>query len=309
MGTPFYQDEAVSVGGRLQTVPIMMLMMEKKSAAERERQQQPQPEQADSPRAGAGGGTLQQRSPELEKAADGGGPRRELEALVHPFVKGREFLEGSRDQMENSHPYSLQDLHKQSQHLVLPGTPCSAHSSTSVYHGNLHLTQTKGDVPVYTNLSTYNPSLPNTGPENYSTGHVPYAGPASAPHHFSTLAQLMCPKYQEEPQTVPEVGPLNESPPLSPIDQRGQQIKAEKKRLRNRIAASNCRRRKLERIARLEDKVKTLKSENFELTSTASVLREQVVHLKHKVMNHVNNGCQVVLASSNLLKPEENGSF
>ncbi|XP_060707635.1 uncharacterized protein LOC132833409 isoform X2 [Hemiscyllium ocellatum] len=120
MGTPFYQDEAVSVGGRLQTVPIMMLMMEKKSAAERERQQQPQPEQADSPRAGAGGGTLQQRSPELEKAADGGGPRRELEALVHPFVKGREFLEGSRDQMENSHPYYEKHLRKS----INEGTPC-----------------------------------------------------------------------------------------------------------------------------------------------------------------------------------------
>ncbi|XP_038648535.1 transcription factor AP-1-like isoform X2 [Scyliorhinus canicula] len=201
------------------------------------------------------------------------------------------------------------DLHKQNQHLVLPATPCSAHASTSIYHGNLHLTQTKGDVPVYTNLSNYNPSLTNTSSENYSTGHVPYVGTAPAQHHFSTLAQLVCPKYQEEPQTVPEVGPLSESPPLSPIGQGGPLIKAERKRLRNRIAASNCRRRKLERIARLEDKVKTLKSENFELTSTASVLREQVVHLKHKVMNHVNNGCQVVIGSSSLLKPEENGSF
>ncbi|XP_041045440.1 transcription factor AP-1-like [Carcharodon carcharias] len=294
MGTPFYQDEAVSVGGRLQT-----MMMEKKSAADRQQQA------ADSPRGGAQH-TLQPNSPQLEKLV--GPARRELEGLAHPFVKGRGFLLGSRDQIENSHPYSLQDLHKQSQHLILPATPCSAHASTSIYHGNMHLTQTK-DVPVYTNLSNYNPSLSNTGSENYSTGHVPYAGPAPAQHHFSTLAQLVCPKYQEEPQTVPELGPLSESPPLSPVDQGVQQIKAEKKRLRNRIAASNCRRRKLERIARLEDKVKTLKSENFELTSTASVLREQVVHLKHKVMNHVNNGCQVVLASSSLLKPEENGSF
>ncbi|XP_038648534.1 transcription factor AP-1-like isoform X1 [Scyliorhinus canicula] len=312
MGTPFYQDQAVSVGGHLHTAStttatatMMMMMMEKKSAAER------QQAAADSPRGGSQH-ALQQGSPELDKLvgpADGPGARRELEAHGHPFVKGRGFLLASRDQIENTHPYSMQDLHKQNQHLVLPATPCSAHASTSIYHGNLHLTQTKGDVPVYTNLSNYNPSLTNTSSENYSTGHVPYVGTAPAQHHFSTLAQLVCPKYQEEPQTVPEVGPLSESPPLSPIGQGGPLIKAERKRLRNRIAASNCRRRKLERIARLEDKVKTLKSENFELTSTASVLREQVVHLKHKVMNHVNNGCQVVIGSSSLLKPEENGSF
>uniref|UniRef100_UPI00398EC592 transcription factor Jun-like isoform X2 n=1 Tax=Pristiophorus japonicus TaxID=55135 RepID=UPI00398EC592 len=297
MAAPFYHDETVSVSVRRypETAP-----MEKKSAADRRQQQQQQqqpPPVVGSPERSALL-TLSSSTTSLADLdrlavaqADGPGVGRELEGLVHPFVK------------------ALQDLHKQNQHLVLPGTPCSAHTSTSIYHGNLHLAQTKGDVPVYTNLSNYNPSLSNTGSENYSTGHVPYAGPAPAQHHFSALAQLVCPKYQEEPQTVPEVGPLSESPPLSPIEQGGQQVRAEKKRQRNRIAASNCRRRKLERIARLEDKVKTLKSENIELTSTASVLREQVVHLKHKVMNHVNNGCQVVLASSSLLKPEENGSF
>uniref|UniRef100_A0A8D0ED80 Transcription factor JunD n=1 Tax=Salvator merianae TaxID=96440 RepID=A0A8D0ED80_SALMN len=41
-----------------------------------------------------------------------------------------------------------------------------------------------------------------------------------------------------------------------------------RKRLRNRIAASKCRRRKLERISRLEEKVKALKSQNTELAST-----------------------------------------
>ncbi|CAG01970.1 unnamed protein product, partial [Tetraodon nigroviridis] len=64
--------------------------------------------------------------------------------------------------------------------------------------------------------------------------------------------------------------------------------------LRNRIAASKCRKRKLERISRLEDKVKSLKTQNTELASTASVLREQVAQLKQKVMNHVSSGCQLL---------------
>ncbi|EHB04143.1 hypothetical protein GW7_16472 [Heterocephalus glaber] len=69
-----------------------------------------------------------------------------------------------------------------------------------------------------------------------------------------------------------------------------ERIKAE----RIRIAASKCRKRKLERISRLEEKVKTLKSQNTELASTASLLREQVAQLKQKVLSHVNSGCQLL---------------
>ncbi|KAM6963154.1 transcription factor Jun [Aplochiton taeniatus] len=99
---------------------------------------------------------------------------------------------------------------------------------------------------------------------------------------------------KEEPQTVPEMP--GETPPLSPIDMENQErIKAERKRMRNRVAASKCRKRKLERISRLEDKVKNLKSQNSELSSTANMLREQVAQLKQKVMNHVNSGCQLML--------------
>lgn len=100
---------------------------------------------------------------------------------------------------------------------------------------------------------------------------------------------------KDEPQTVPDVPSFGESPPLSPIDMDTQErIKAERKRLRNRIAASKCRKRKLERISRLEEKVKTLKSQNTELASTASLLREQVAQLKQKVLSHVNSGCQLL---------------
>jgi len=99
----------------------------------------------------------------------------------------------------------------------------------------------------------------------------------------------------EEPQTVPVFHASN--PPMSPIDMETQErIKAERKRLRNRIAASKCRKRKLERIARLEDKVKDLKNQNTDLTTTATKLREQVCALKQSVMEHVKSGCQVMLA-------------
>ncbi|XP_042297930.1 transcription factor jun-D-like [Sceloporus undulatus] len=155
--------------------------------------------------------------------------------------------------------------------------------------------------PVYANLSTY--------------GAAAGAGVAGGP--FPSRLQQQQPPLKDEPQIVPEVASFGvgavgggagvvaaESPPLSPIDMDTQErIKAERKRLRNRIAASKCRRRKLERISRLEEKVKSLKSQNTELASTANLLREQVAQLKQKVLSHVNSGCQLLPHSQGQPQP------
>lgn len=96
---------------------------------------------------------------------------------------------------------------------------------------------------------------------------------------------------KEEPQTVPSV--TSSSPPMSPINMESQEkIKLERKRQRNRVAASKCRRRKLERIAKLEDKVKVLKNENNELNTVMSRLMEQISRLKQTVVEHMHTGCK-----------------
>ncbi|XP_061658116.1 junE proto-oncogene, AP-1 transcription factor subunit [Syngnathoides biaculeatus] len=190
---------------------------------------------------------------------------------------------------------ALADLHKQNQ---LVGGHMSPSSSSNVslqasYQRNLMSTS---DMPIYTNLSSY-----NQGQMAYSGAQMTYSGSSGhngggAPQHHT--------RGLDAPQTVPEVPHLHgdpTSPPsLSPIDLETQErIKAERKKLRNRIAASKCRKRKLERISRLEEKVKILKSQNSDLASTASMLREQVSQLKQKVMSHVTNGCQIAVSSPN----------
>lgn len=102
------------------------------------------------------------------------------------------------------------------------------------------------------------------------------------------------PIVKEEPQTVPNIN--STTPPMSPVDMEAQErIKLERKRQRNRLAASKCRTRKLERISRLEDKVKHLKNENVELASLVNQLKEHVGLLKVEVMDHVHAGCQIML--------------
>ena len=100
------------------------------------------------------------------------------------------------------------------------------------------------------------------------------------------------PQIKDEPQTVPS---LNSSPPMSPINMESQEkIKLERKRARNRVAARKCRTRKLERISRLEDRVKDLKGQNNDLLGTATGLREQVMKLKQQIVEHANSGCQIM---------------
>ncbi|XP_019953876.1 transcription factor JunD [Paralichthys olivaceus] len=189
---------------------------------------------------------------------------------------------------------ALEDLHKQNQ-LSVDG---QSQSSSLDLGANIVPVTLQPDLPVYTNLNSY-----GTGPlgttVNYTTDTVPFPPPpahhlgAAPPQPPPELSRV--PPLKEEPQTVPDVQSFGESPPLSPIDMDSQEhMKAERKRLRNRIAASKCRRRKLERISRLEDKVKTLRNHNTDLASTANLLREQVAQLKQKVLSHVNSGCQLL---------------
>ncbi|XP_042341469.1 transcription factor jun-B-like [Plectropomus leopardus] len=212
---------------------------------------------------------------------------------------------------------ALDDLHRMNQMAppnvsiggvacgVPGGVVCSA--PASVFGSSM-----QPEALEYTTLSscTTNPSL-SSGSSYPSTTisylpHHQYQHPqavAHGSHHFQHSlagAGIHSQRFaglKEEPQTVPDMQSSDGSPPMSPIDLENQdRMKAERKRLRNRLAASKCRRRKLERISRLEDKVKVLKTDNAGLSNTASVLREQVAQLKQKVMTHVSSGCQLMLA-------------
>ncbi|XP_066192493.1 transcription factor JunD [Sylvia atricapilla] len=182
---------------------------------------------------------------------------------------------------------ALEDLHKQNQlgggATGSGGGAGGGGGGGSGGAGELPAAGMAPEPPVYANLSTY-PAV------SYAADPGPFAAP---PPRLPPPPPP--PPLKDEPQIVPEVPSFGESPPLSPIDMDTQErIKAERKRLRNRIAASKCRKRKLERISRLEEKVKSLKSQNTELASTASLLREQVAQLKQKVLSHVNSGCQLL---------------
>jgi len=86
---------------------------------------------------------------------------------------------------------------------------------------------------------------------------------------------------------------------ISPINMESQEvIKLERKRLRNRLAATKCRKRKLERISNLDEKVSDLKDENGELMGIVKRLKGSISNLKLEVMEHVQHGCQINMVVS-----------
>merc|ERR1712088_952665 len=105
--------------------------------------------------------------------------------------------------------------------------------------------------------------------------------------------------YDSETYQVPEgvKSPPMNTTGMSPIDMGTQEkIKLDRKRQRNRLAASKCRKRKLERISQLDDRVSALKNENADLAAVVKKMKAGVALLKQEVIEHVNSGCDIRVA-------------
>ncbi|XP_078240954.1 transcription factor JunD [Pogona vitticeps] len=260
---------------------------------------------------------IQAGSPGLGGPASppGGGPAAAAAAAGGPFLYRSpqppaqpQAVTQEQEGFADGFVKALADLHKQNQ--LLGVVPPPAPLSPTQHPGGPCCPPSRQDSPaVYTTLGGFNPGSPSAGGAFFSPQPVArLAGPGSTG------------RVLEEPQTVPEAAAAaaaaavvsvvpppalssGESPPppssLSPLDAESQErLKAERKRLRNRIAASKCRRRKLERIARLEEKVKALKGQNAELAATASLLRAQVTQLQGRVRSHLSSGCHINAAAA-----------
>merc|ERR1712184_106791 len=147
-------------------------------------------------------------------------------------------------------------------------------------------------------------SLPNTIPNN------PLSRPNSGASGSYDSDTYQLPegniKIKDEPEDGSLDGDEDEESLLSPgasgvspIDMETQEkIKLERKRLRNRQAAAKCRKRKLERISLLDDRVAQLKTENTDLAAVVKKMKSSVAALKQEVLDHVNSGCEIRMSDA-----------
>lgn len=139
------------------------------------------------------------------------------------------------------------------------------------FHSQVAITESSYEMrnPAYTAVTAY---------ENHELN----------PAYSSTMGESENFDYEET------LKPQGSVLPLPPIDLELQEIvKRERKKQKNRVAASKCRKKKLEREAQLEVRVQQLKDKNIELNAVANALRQQVSELKQRVLEHVAYGCQL----------------
>lgn len=230
---------------------------------------------------------LKMVSPELEKIISHNAalPTPTPSAIIFPpsaSAEQQQFAKGFED--------ALMNIHKKDTSNKMNASSNNNNTSTSNNNNNssassnqtivVPVAETVQLCPTATVTSVSNTILPG-GQHGMSGGEMTYTNLDNYPGVV-----------KEEPQATSS----NQSPPVSPIDMESQErIKLERKRLRNRVAASKCRRRKLERISKLEDKVKELKTQNSELGSMVCNLKQHIFQLKQQVLEHHNSGCTITL--------------
>ena len=198
---------------------------------------------------------------------------------------------------------ALGELHRQT-----PAAAGAAVVPVAAHQSNGLSTVVKPSTTVYTATSSTTTQLPGSVLSiKPRTVAVPASSTAVArnvrqviPTTAYTLMGAAPSRVSAEPQHPAPTSTLMPTN-IAPIDMNDQEMqKLERKRARNRVAATRCRNRKLERISRLEERVQELKGQNSQLAQTASTLRDQVCRLKQNIIEHTNMGCQVML-THNLL--------
>lgn len=156
--------------------------------------------------------------------------------------------------------------------------------------------------------------IPNIAPPSHSESSISYSSASSftpyTPPVISHFAPPMMDHYSNGYSAQPvtthsQTSVLNGALPTQmmkelqrvvPADMKTQeQMKVERKKARNRIAASKCRQRRLQRESDLQGKVRILREHNQELNHEVTGLKVQINNMKKALVQHMKGGCQVNL--------------
>jgi hypothetical protein len=118
-----------------------------------------------------------------------------------------------------------------------------------------------------------------------------------ASNSFSSLATGESSQMSSTESLHSSISSSGTSPQLAVDMQEQDRWRLERKRAKNRVAAARCQMRKLERIAKLEDKARDLRNYNAQLSQTAAALHEHVAKLQKQILSHTERGCRLLIPS------------
>ena len=209
------------------------------------------------------------------KAISSGGPQ----SVVHHHMPSPPLATGPNPTLEAVAPYVTATLD------YIPNITSSQPEATTAFVNRSSTGSLNYSYPPFSHLYNGSQSVDAfggyTAPALSSAAHI-MGGPALPSQQMRDLQSVV------------------------PADMQTQeQMKEERKKARNRLAASKCRLRRLQRESELQSKVKVLKDHNQELNSEVTDLKEQINSLKRALIQHMKGGCQVNVPEGYVLDPTE----
>ena len=254
------------------------------------------------------GNTITTSSPSTQRTPTPGSYNLGLRG--HPVTVEQEYYaKGFLDRLE---ALQASDLHNKNIHDPLAVVTCSSvihHTSSSHYATGpnpsleavapTYVTATLNHIPNFATatqtISESTTAYPLTSSQEgyYSDSYMmPFRHEGAVMPGYSMLTAMTQPMYGIMEGSHVNGDVLKEMT-MVPDMHLQEQMKTERKKARNRIAASKCRTRRLQREADLETKVKILKDHNRELNDEVNILKEQILNLKKALLQHIKTGCHV----------------
>lgn len=216
--------------------------------------------------------------------------------LSQPVTTEQElYAQGFLDALKQIQTRTEQDKFKQNQLVSTYGPNPSLGNVANTY-----VTATTSVIPthlhersMYSTPVESNASSPYSSREDLRVVH---------PYHMGSPASLTCSPATSEPDIYDKLnGPMGhhdmfrDAMAVVPDMRTQEQLKSERKKARNRIAASKCRQKRLAREASLQEKVTQLKVQHNELQSERVNLKESIAELKKQLSDHLRKGCHIDL--------------
>lgn len=158
--------------------------------------------------------------------------------------------------------------------------------------------------PSHSETSRVYASTNSFTPNTYTPPVINHFAPMLDYHSYSSPVST----HSQSTSTM-QTEMMKELQRVVPADVKTQEhMKVERKKARNRIAASKCRLRRLQRESDLQGKVRVLKEHNQELNQEVTGLKVQINNLKKALVQHMKGGCQVNLPDGYGLRSDSSSS-
>jgi len=216
---------------------------------------------------------------------------KEQELYAQGFLNALKQIQTRSEQEDRS----VSNMYSQSNALI------SSYGSLSNV-ANTYVTASTSVIPTHLERTLYNTPESGTG--------LPYSSHedlriASAPYHIGSPASFNCSPatieadiYDKLNGPMGQHGMFRDAMAVVPDMKTQEQLKTERKKARNRVAAKKCRQKRLVQEASQHEKVIELKAQYNKLQSERATLKDSIAELKKQLTDHLRKGCQIDLPNT-----------